>query len=639
MSEFRTIRERIERATSYFRDREGIVLTTFSLSATFLEDNALPTLLGVESNAAPARSAELHHCLARTPCTVFYDPAMRSSISGKYRYVARPVPLRARLFHPKLVVIAGPCMDDTTWAYLAVSSANLTLSGWGRNAESFGETWIHTKRQQTWEGMDRLLEWLQKHAPLGEKRTRADAVVRVRAALARMPDRKRFKDDGKAPWSGSLYANLYSSVVDTDGLSTFLQMGRSRSPAALRAYSPYWGDVSKLVATFNAKSTVLVPARRIDGSAALGLGKEQTHALGDDVGIRYNDKEVGDRFWHMKAYWIAHGNKYYTAVGSCNFTHAGIAGEKGNGNVEAMLVFEADPEWLAKGKEAKPEDLSDKPPGEEEAPVPTPLAIVVAYDWEARSWRWNLEAGDGQQDFRLDLPGLEPFPIVPGMNERSGDPPTRSASFTVRYLEDREREWRGQVVELNLDYSERVYGGSLTANEILESWRGSAPTWDLGAGGSGADVGDDGDAVETEVPAAFDAVNLYDLYRSIRALRKKLADPKSRPEAQRALLVSRPDSVMALCNLAAREGEAPIVRYLVLRELYSIVREAKTLLDADGEKLLETSLACRARKMAHKARADTGKQLSCELEGDSEKAEAILQWFEKRLAQWDRRAT
>ena len=284
MSTLGTIRERIERASEYFHKLDGVVLTTFNLSAAFLEDHALPAILSVEAKAMAARRAELHQRLGPTPCTVFYDPASPPRITGKYRYVARPVPVRGRFFHPKLVVLSGRSEDETTWVYLAVSSANLTLSGWGRNAESFGETWIHTPRQQSWQALDSLLSWLSAHSPLGESRTDSDAVSRVRAALARMPERKRFIDNGNEPWAGTLYAEFYASVVHTDGLPAFLQGNRRRRPSEVRAYSPYWSDVAEQVEAFNARKMVLVPARRMDG-AVLGLSQEQAADLDEHTEI------------------------------------------------------------------------------------------------------------------------------------------------------------------------------------------------------------------------------------------------------------------------------------------------------------------------------------------------------------------
>ena len=357
----------------------------------------------------------------------------------------------------------------------------------------------------------------------------------------------------------------------------------------------------------------------------MGLSKVDQAALDDAVDICGNAQEAeDDRFWHMKAYWIVHGETVYTAVGSCNFTEAGLAG--GSGNVEAMLVFESmEPEW-PKEKQEPVLPASDEAPAEEDVPSPVPIAIVVAYDWRSGSWRWFLDANRSQSAFRLKLCGRrEALAIVPGPGERQGDPPPRAAQFSVVYRRGgREHEWQGPVVELNLDVSRRVYGRQLSASDILDSWRGRVPSWDLGGGSGGGDAEDDGDEAAAHVPAAFDAVNLYDLYRAMRALRTRLGELDSQPEAQRALLVGRPDSVMALANLADG-GEAPVVRYLVLRELSSIVADYR-------ESLRDDDLVRLVLKMTRRAKNETRGRLACELGEDSAKAQKMLNWFDKRLA-------
>ena len=629
MSDLGTIRQRIERATGYFARREGIVLTTFNLHGQFLEEQALPAILGVEAATAAARNAGLNGQLAETDCTVFYDPTVAPGVSAKFRYVARPVPLRGRLFHPKLVIIAGRSEDGTTWVYLAVSSANLSLSGWGRNAESFGETWIHTRTQQAWQGLDGFLAWLQDYANLGEGPEGRDAVAVVRAALARMPSRYRFRDDDTKPWSGTLSAQFYSSVVDTEGLPSFLKMGRSRRPAELWVYSPYWGSVSEMVDKFGAKRTALVPAMRADRKA-IGLAKSQHEALTEIAEVWRNESEKkDDRFWHMKAYWIRHGEYTYTAVGSCNFTEAGLVGA--NGNVEAMLVLEGiEPDWPEESA-ALLEDLSEQPVDEEEAPEPVPVIIVVAYDWRSGSWRWFLDADDSQGDFRLLLPtDLAAIRIVPGVDERRGDPPDLPARYKLTYTQYAERrEWQGEVVELHLDHTRRTYGKPLSASDILESWRLHVHTGGPGPPNSedGGDEDDD-EGAQADVPAAFDAVNLYDLYRAMRALRSRLAELKSEPQALQGLLVGRSDSVMAFARLAAGDGEAPVVRYLVLRELSSIVTDCRGL-------SLDSSPLRRVHEMKRRAKKATLQQLISDLRGDRQKARKMLDWFEKRLAKMD----
>ena len=624
MSELSTLRERVERASQYFREMDGVVLTTFNMNGDFLDDYALPAVLGVEAKTTAGRRAELHQRLGTTPCTVFYDPATRPRVSGRYRYVARPVPMRGRFFHPKLVVIAGRSESHTTWVYLAVSSANLTLSGWGRNAESFGETWIHTRRQQAWIALDALLDWLGSRSSLKEKQSTSDAVVRVRAALSRMPERRRFSNNGSEPWSGTLHANLYVSVVHTEGLPAFLRGGRARGPSELWAYSPYWSDVAEQVTEFDARKTVLIPALRAD--RALGLSREQAAALDDGVVVRSNENDFGDRFWHMKAYWTRQGERIRTAVGSSNFTRAGLSG--GDGNVEAMLVLDGKPEWLPEGVEIEDDGLADEAEAEEGMPEPTPVAIVVAWDWRASAWRWWLDAGPRQRSFKLCVPGLASFRIRSGAGKMPGKPPARGATFTVFYRADHERaEWQGHIVELNLDYSSRTYGRPLTANEILESWRGKAPTWDLGGGEGDGDSGNDHDDLESDTPAAFDAVNLFDFYRSMSALRRKLREREEDQDIQRGYLVGRPDSVMALAHLADRDEEAPIVRFLVLRELHGVAWAWASVLDGE--------LVERVGQMTRAARDRTHARLQQELGGDQKRAGFMLDWFEAELAGLD----
>ncbi|TXD37447.1 hypothetical protein FRC98_07050 [Lujinxingia vulgaris] len=361
MGEVLTIRERVERAAAFFHRQEGVVLTTFNLNAPFLEAQVLPTVLGVEAKTEAARRAQTHQRLAMTPCTVFYDPGVSPRLSGHYRVVARPVPLQRRFFHPKLIVMAGRCEEGVTWVYLAVSSANLSMSGWGRNAECFGETWIHTKHQQTWGALDALLEWLQEYAPLDEG-AGGDAVARVLEALRRMPARKRFQNDPSQPWAGTLRARFYTSVMHPAGFADFMQLGRSRAPKELRVYSPYWSEVAEGLASFGAKRNVVVPARRVDG-VSLGLSREQAAELSEDVAILKNTEDRGTRFWHMKLYRIVHGKHVYTAVGSCNFTRAGFAGA--SGNVEAALVYRSNPGWFPEGEPADDADFADEAAPEE----------------------------------------------------------------------------------------------------------------------------------------------------------------------------------------------------------------------------------------------------------------------------------
>ena len=633
MSSLNTIRERILRANTFFSAIDGVVLTTFNINANFLEEQALPIVFGIENDSNEAKRKQLHDQLGATPCTVFYDPTIQTQITGNYRYVARPVPLRGRFFHPKLVILSGRTAENTNCIYLAVSSANLTISGWGRNAESFADTWIHKQNQQSHGALKEFLTWLNNYSTLEEEKTNSDAVLRVLDTLEKLPEQRRLTDAENKQWSGTLDAEFYASVVHTDGFPKFLLKNRSRRPTYFQVYSPYWGEITEQVRLFNAQETVVVPARRKDG--AIGITKDQKDEI-ERLGIviKKNKEDVDSRFWHMKAYWIEFGEKiHYSAVGSCNFTHAGLAGE--NGNVEAMLVHKNEEDDFPEIQEIESDEFAEKSDPEEEAPEYVPIAIVVGWDWRHKKWRWWIKPSEEQRDFMLELPGVDKFKINPNKNPNSKSveppvPPKKGAKYTVFYHSNGEpKEWSGQVVELNLDYSTRTYGRPLNANEILDSWLNGTPIGVRKRESIDDDLDNEGDYLETEVekPATFDAVNLFDFYRAMRDRKSKLSEETSK-EVQSAYLVGSPNSVLKLARLADQDTSVPVVRYLVLHELYGVMLRYQAILEKDQVNEVQ--------QMLKKARECVYTKLEKELGPSNRNSNKMLKWFENKLSNLNR---
>lgn len=636
-----TIRERIHRARDDFFEVDGIVVTTFGFSGAFAEEQVFPVLLGVDAVTAAARRARVHAALGETPLTLFYDPLTKPEISGRYRYVAQPVPLLGRLFHPKLVVIAGHDEGGQSWVYLAVSSANLTLSGWGRNAESFGETWLHTRKQQPVAVLEQLLQWLQ-HRTIPPDATDSDAVSRVLAVLGRLPDRPRHPRDPEQPWTETLHARLYASVVHTGGLAAFLRDGRVRRPNQLWAYSPYWGDVAANVGAFAAGESYLMPATRADGKG-VGMSREQAESLPDGTEVRSNPDDR-TRFWHMKAYWLSHGQRANVAVGSCNFTSAGLRGE--SGNVETMLVYElprndAAFDWLPDGEPMDVTEFAEEPLPEEDVDSPAPIAAVVAWDWRAVTmgtspWRWWIDTAPSVREMVLHLPGLSALPIEsgPGTSDAPKDPPPGARFRITCIVNGAATEVPGAIVEINLDHSARTYGRPLTPEEILASWRGRPPAAGEGDEREEDDAGEqeegeqEDEDLEVESSSGFEAMNLYELYRSLRMLRGQLDDLAAHPTAQRGFLVGRPDSVMALAMQADRDDNVPIVRYLVLHDLLAVATSYTDILD---QAVIE-----RLRAMTTQARQRTLGVLRHELTDPTPDPAEMLAWFEAELRRPDR---
>lgn len=410
---------------------------------------------------------------------------------------------------------------------------------------------------------------------------------------------------------------------------------RSRRPAELWAYSPYWSDVKARVEAFDAAQTVLVPARGVDGRE-LGLCRADAEAVADRAEIVCNSRDVDGRFLHMKAYQIRYVQRWVTAVGSCNFTRAGLCGAAGN--VEAMLVDEQDPDWELLGPTVDTKQLPDEAPPEEQAPQPAPVVMRVGYDWREPAWRVWLEPGSRQSEFVLLLAGQPRRPIGKGREQWTAAPPTRGATYTVEYREQGElRRWTGVVVEYNLDHSHRSYGRSLSVADILATWGGrpwgarddddddDAEDGDArGSGSEAAGQDADGDAV-----GAFDAMNLYDFFRDVGALTRRIADLDGSPGVQRGLLVGAPTSVLALARKADAATTVPQICYLVLRELDALLRRHRALVDTAHLRWL-------AQRVAH-ARARTIAAVVEAGEAEPRQAEAMVEWFEHQLLAIDRR--
>jgi hypothetical protein len=345
----------------------------------------------------------------------------------------------------------------------------------------------------------------------------------------------------------------------------------------------------------------------------------------------------------MKTYWLSHGNWVDVAVGSCNFTSAGLRGE--TGNVEAMLVYElpfddAGFDWMPDGEPMVVDEFAEDPLAEEEDDPPPPIAAVVAWDWRAVTmgtspWRWWINTAPSVREMVLHLPGMSALPIEsgPGTAEGQQHPPAGAHLRITCINHGTAAEIRGAIVEINLDHSTRTYGRPLTPEEILASWRGHPPTAGEGDEREEEDAGEqeegeqEDEDVEVESSSGFQAMNLYELYRSLRMLRGQLDDLAAHPTAQRGFLVGRPDSVMALAMQADRDDNVPIVRYLVLHDLLAVVTSYAEILD---QAVIE-----RLQAMTTQARQRTLDVIGHELTDPNVDPAEMLAWFESQLRRLD----
>jgi len=110
--------------------------TTFNISPEFVERYILPPLVGenIPKNALGYESINQKLEKTKKPdIKFFHDANMTKFDEGKKTSVAfYPIVMTNGVFHPKVIYLEG---DNAI--YLIVGSGNLTLSGWGRNRESF----------------------------------------------------------------------------------------------------------------------------------------------------------------------------------------------------------------------------------------------------------------------------------------------------------------------------------------------------------------------------------------------------------------------------------------------------------------------------------------------------------------------
>jgi hypothetical protein len=603
----------------------ALVFTTFTFDPGFFVDNVLPVALDlVEADADLRRAkdrratrARVGDSLASLPVTVFHDAFDQRQHGEPWRYVRVPVAVPGRFFHSKLVLAAGTLPGGEPAVLAMVSSANLTLSGWGRNAECRARIAILSQQQQAYGALRFFLEWLRRKTSLHGRGDQHEATERVLSTLDDLseepPSRVQRKEFGD--WlEGRLY---FSRNQDAQGLPAFMRAGRRGRPSKLISYSPYWGEVEANCRAFNAVHTTLAPAL-LAGGETVGLAEAP-------AGVTLMRNPVDHlRFWHAKLHWLQWRSRASFAVGSCNFTRNGLCGPQGN--VEAAVVYDlsiSSASGLPKLRAFGDRQIAEAESSEEGAPESVPVEVSVVFDWKARRFEWRWTPTKGMSDGRLELPGVAKIRLTKHTGRRRAAKPCRS--FTLHWRARGEpRSWKGLVVEVGLDHSEQDYGRRLRPLDIMDSWKGKRLPVGTGGGGGGGGPGV-GSEEEPQGPADFHALNLYEVYRSFWDLRARLGEWQDDLDARRAMLLTRPDSVIALARMASDGDRYVANRYLVLRECEQVFECFGRDLDRSHLRNLQT-LGRRLR--AHLVAALAEDVRARHLNDDPE---ALLSWFEREI--------
>ena len=160
MSE-RTLREVLRDAIDRVGEPTLALFTTFNFDPVFFEDYVLPVFCeGLDATTMSGVLAA-DRFLRSMATVVFHDADQLAQGRKRLSYGTVPVrPEAHNFFHPKLIVLGN---DDGEFL-LIVGSANLTVSGWGRNHEVITTPVDVPAKSYVSLTLFRTLEWLRDYA-------------------------------------------------------------------------------------------------------------------------------------------------------------------------------------------------------------------------------------------------------------------------------------------------------------------------------------------------------------------------------------------------------------------------------------------------------------------------------------------
>jgi hypothetical protein len=634
-----------------FRDRrpQHVLFTTFNFSSSFFENNVLPLLAGSmdeKFEAVATNQSTLNDALEEIKTVVVCDRSTLPEAKGDFRYALLPVGLDSGRFHPKVILMSGILADSgKNGLCLAVSSGNLTFSGWGINREVVGATAVASQHR---EPLRRLLNWIltQAQAQLEwiDRASSTDMVVEeeggtrqiLQALLSALNDveSQEESDDGCPSFH----------LVLPGEQSLLQELAGDKHWQTTTIISPFWAGVGDLIGGVRSDRFCFVPSIRSDGKYAFPIGalppKNESFSFA-------KFKLGGERYTHAKALLFEREKERVFCIGSANFTGAAMGAAGSFENIEAMLRYSSstfDPlngvlVELDRGEIAS-EAFEEV---EEGAPPLFPVVAEVFCDWKIRKLHCRLiiAASAGVlSEICLEVAGRR-VPFEPGqlVQERaidfSGNSPVRTFLLTYCSGQADKQNFRGLVIQLNAEDDELGYFPPPRLDRVLDYLRGLDP-----AAPGGKDKGkrqlereaaeDDDDTYEP----TFDFFSFFQGTYKLRHYYEKRADinpfDKSSPHGIPMLL----RAVMLQPVIAP---EAIIGRYVQLTEIRETIEwlehQVKTGQQVSLRKEINEELKSLKGKIREQLRASPAFEAMFGAEAKEDNIEKFIKWFHSEIKQ------
>lgn len=453
--------------------------TTFNLDIEFLETFVLPAVVGAEPPRNRIEFEQLQQELTDQgiDVRVFCDP--RFIDTGRIKrtcvpiHAVRPDRLSERfgersLFHPKVIYLE----DDKGRRIIGAGSANLTLSGWGRNLEAF---------------VFREVESLSNYREIRRFFERVWDSSDIQDGSGKLPERRKFaKTKEKWRFIHSLQNQSFAAQLFDGSAASDIVVW---SPYLPRDLANFIGKLQTLTATSDLR--VHLVADRIQNKFLRTRWSEELGQLAERGHLTFYDSPVErdhrTDLCHAKIWKVGKA----LAVGSWNFTARGsnsLCDHNGkwsrNNNIEAGIIIDDANDWrLMHGKAValSEEDCASDELLAEEALNPVdlpPFDLHVTFDWHAQVYTFSgawMAGNEGREGYSVRLPGVDA--LLPLKWARSGEPVQpaqirvndsvllRDRTFRVHH--DGKEVHRGIIGETNLKSRRAQIFNNL--NDLLEA--------------------------------------------------------------------------------------------------------------------------------------------------------------------------
>ena len=575
--------------------------TTFNLGIPFFETHLLPVLLDAEKplNRIDYESMQLQLSERDVDVRVFCD--MRMMEADELKRTAIPIHGilpgwlsqfdEESLFHPKVIFLE----DTSGRMVLGAGSANLSVSGWGRNQEVF--IFREVSNNDQYQQIKRFFAPLASAARLDMQEV--------------LGTRRRFSGEDQ-DWR---FVHSFENRSFLHDLLGDPEVDR------LTVWSPYFSrDLASLLSKISRLAErklkyAIVP----DRVAQKHVRIEWTESIGElmrDGVLRFHDRPFqpsdGIAMTHAKL-WLAHGNHTRLAVGSWNCTEPGCASFERR-NVEAGILLSVEPKTQISGQPLMlgEADFCSAQLLEDEAlevdAYPLPFELQVCFDWAQRSYEvlGQLYKDTGEARYYLRLPGVEKEISLCWRARRSGgswplDVIQRTVPDNEALLVDHCYEvwlgdqllFRGLVQERHVAHR-RAQGYDTLTDWVNDMVSGVDPETSskprLRTVLRHADLVDEDTPSDTVI--AIDGLSYFRLFSAFEQFRKRLDSVGSMVELERLLFVY-PGSVQEIVGKVQAqisiEGDNPVFNWFLWQEASSLYPEAVKAYGKHREKHARTS--------------------------------------------------